>query len=203
MTQAHIAIPARISQPKAESRFLLQCGLAVLGSILVAVCAHISIPLVFTPVPLTLQTFAVLLIGLTLNPSSAFAALTLYLAEGAAGLPVFSPHGPGGLLQIMGPTGGYLLSYPLAAALTAFMARRYGQGRFTGYALSAALGSVVILAIGASWLALTLQQSPATTLNLAVWPFLPGDALKVCAAAGVALGFRWTRNRFPFLDVLY
>ncbi len=199
MNQAQITVP--IARSKAVSPVLLQLMLAVLASVLVAVCAHVSIPLLFTPVPLTLQTFAVLLLGLTLSPVTAFGALALYLAEGAAGLPVFSPHGPGGLLQIMGPTGGYLLSYPFAAALTGFVARRF-RATFAAYAVSAALGSVVILALGASWLAMAAHQTAATTLTLAVWPFLPGDALKVCAAAGVALGCRWARGRFQSLDVL-
>jgi biotin transport system substrate-specific component len=198
VNQANITIPTSISQSKAVSRILLQATLAVMGSMLVAVCARVSIPLLFTPVPLTLQPFAVLLLGLTLNPATAFASLSLYLAEGAAGLPVFTPHGLGGLLQIMGPTGGYLLSYPFAAALIGFAARRFRGASFAAYALSAALGNVVILALGASWLAVAAQQSAATTLKLAVWPFLPGDALKVCAAAGVAMGFRWVRNRFSY-----
>ncbi|HTY83743.1 MAG TPA: biotin transporter BioY [Silvibacterium sp.] len=194
MNQAHVTVPASASPSKAVSPVLLQFGLAAAGSLLVAVCAHVSVPLAFTPVPLTLQTFAVLLLGLTLSPETAFAALALYLAEGAAGLPVFSPQGPGGVLQIMGPTGGYLLSYPFAAAVTALLARRFGRRSFGGYALAAALGSVVILTLGAAWLAVA-RQSLATTLTLAVWPFLPGDALKVCAAAAAATGFGWIRER--------
>jgi biotin transport system substrate-specific component len=198
VNQANITIPTSISQSKALSRTFLQAMLAVLGSMLVAVCAHVSIPLLFTPVPLTLQPFAVLLLGLTLNPATAFASLSLYLAEGAAGLPVFTPHGLGGVLQIMGPTGGYLLSYPFVAALTGFVARRFRCASFAAYALSAALGNVVILTLGASWLAVATQQSAAATLKLAVWPFLPGDALKVCAAAGIAMGFRRVRDRFSY-----
>ena len=195
MNQAHMAVPAELSNSKALSRLLLQCGLAVLGSVLVAVCAHVSVPLLFTPVPFTLQTFAVLLLGLTLNAETAFAALALYLAEGAVGLPVFSPHGPGGLLQLMGPTGGYLLSYPFSAVLTGGAVRRFRRASFATYVLSGAFGSAVILALGASWLTLTVGQSPATALKLGVWPFLPGDALKICAAAGVATGVSWARNR--------
>jgi biotin transport system substrate-specific component len=199
MNQAQITVP--IARSKAVSPVLLQLMLAVLGSVLVAVSAHVSIPLLFTPVPLTLQTFAVLLLGLTLSPATAFAALALYLIEGVAGLPVFSPHGPGGLLQLMGPTGGYLLSYPFAAALTGLVARRF-RATFATYTVSAALGSVAILALGASWLATAAHQTAATTLTLAVWPFLPGDALKVCAAAGVAMGCRWVQGRFQSLDIL-
>src|SRR6202453_2744538 len=89
----------------------------VSATALVAICAHIAVPLGFTPIPVTMQTFAVLLLGLLFGPGPAFACLALYLLEGAVGLPVFSPHGPGGIAQMLGPTGGYLLSYPFAAAL--------------------------------------------------------------------------------------
>src|ERR1700732_1732527 len=82
--------------------------LTVAASAFVALCAHISLPLPFTPVPLTLQNFAVLLVGLALGPVAAFSAMMLYLAEGAMGLPVFAPHGLGGVAQLLGPTGGYL-----------------------------------------------------------------------------------------------
>jgi biotin transport system substrate-specific component len=156
----------------------------------------VSLPLLFTPVPLTLQTFAVLLLGLTLEPAAAFAALALYLVEGAAGLPVFSPHGPGGVLQLMGPTGGYLLSYPFAAALTSVLARRIRRTSLSSYAFSAAIGSLVILLVGASWFVLIAHQSFGTALKMTVFPFLPGDALKICASAAVAMGFLKLRTRF-------
>src|SRR6185437_14103934 len=87
-------------------------ALVVGASLFVAICAHITIPLPFTPVPLTLQNFAVLLVGVTLGSRRGFAALALYLTEGIAGLPVFNPTGPGGLAQILGPTGGFLMAYP-------------------------------------------------------------------------------------------
>ena len=101
----------------------------VAATALVAISAHIAVPLGFTPVPVTMQTFAVLLLGLLFSPGPAFACLALYLMEGAVGLPVFSPHGPGGMAQLLGPSGGYLLSYPFAAALTSFLYRR-GRRRF-------------------------------------------------------------------------
>lgn len=168
---------------------LLMAGKAVAASLLVALCAHISLPLFFTPVPLTLQPFAVILIGLLLSPSTAFAALLLYLLEGAAGLPFFTPQGPGGLLQLFGPTGGYLLSYPLAAFLTAWLVRRTPRN-FQYATLAAAAGNGIILACGACWL-LTLTHMPFRTIaTQTVLPFLPGDALKVVAAAGIATGLR-------------
>lgn len=173
---------------------LLRPALAVaLGSLLVAVCAHLSIPLWFTPVPITLQTFAVLLLGLLLSPGAAAAALVLYLAEGATGLPVFSPHGPGGILQLLGPTGGYLLSYPFAAAFTAWLRQRIGRG--LGASLVAAgTGSLVILLCGAAWLAVLTHRPAGAILTLSVLPFLAGDVLKVVAAAGAAMGIRRFRR---------
>ena len=117
----------------------------VAATALVAICAHIAVPLGFTPVPVTMQTFAVLLLGMLFTPGAAFACLALYLAEGAVGLPVFSPHGPGGIAQLFGPTGGYLLSYPFAAALTSLLYHR-GRRSFLTALTAAGLGSVVILA---------------------------------------------------------
>src|SRR5215469_12199938 len=104
-TSASSAV-ASSARTNAATRWILS---VVAGSALVAICAHVSVPLFFTPVPMTLQPFAVLLLGLLLEPTAAFAALVLYLVEGAAGLPVFTPQGPGGILQLIGPTGGYLM----------------------------------------------------------------------------------------------
>lgn len=195
MNQVQVAVSTGVARPAAMSSGVSRGAAVLLGSLLVAACAHVSIPLLFTPVPVTLQTFAVLLLGLMLGPASAFAALALYLIEGAAGLPVFSPHGPGGLLQLLGPTGGYLLSYPFAAALTSLIARRIRRASFSSYAFSAAAGSLLILALGACWFAVVTHQSAGTALTMTVWPFLPGDALKVCASAAAALAVLKVRNR--------
>lgn len=168
------------------------------GSALLAACAHVSLPLWFTPVPLSLQPFAVLLLGLLLTPRMAFATLATYLAEGAAGLPVFAPGFAlsGGLAHLLGPTGGYLMAYPLAAVLISFIWRRSGHG-FSMALISAALGDLVILAGGALWLA-TLTHTPiSSALPLAALPFLPGDALKVAAAAALASAFHRWRSRNP------
>src|SRR5437899_2004673 len=90
----------------------------------VAACAHVSLPLPFTPVPLTLQNFAVILVGLALGPVAGFSAMALYLAEGALGLPVFTPSGgPTGIAHLLGPNGGFLFSYPLAAATAGWAVR--------------------------------------------------------------------------------
>ena len=178
------------------SAWLRPAGIVVAGSALVAVCAHLALPLWFTPVPLTLQPMAVLLLGLVLSPRLAAATLGAYLAEGALGLPVFAP-GPaltGGLAHLLGPTGGYLMAYPAAAMLISYLWRRGGRG-FSMALASAAAGNLLILMSGALWLA-ALSHTPArTVLTLAVLPFLPGDGLKVAAAAALASGFRRMRQR--------
>jgi biotin transport system substrate-specific component len=154
----------------------------VLATALVAICAHIAIPLGFTPVPVTMQTFAVLLLALLFGPGPAFTCLTLYLMEGAVGLPVFSPHGPGGIAQLLGPTGGYLLSYPFAAALASLIYRR-GRRSFLAAVVSTGLASIVILAAGATWLGLLTHLKFSVVFTQSVAPFLAGDAVKVLAAA--------------------
>jgi biotin transport system substrate-specific component len=173
---------------------LRSAGIVVAGSALVAVCAHVSIPLWFTPVPVTLQPFAVLVLGLLLGPQLAFATMVAYLVEGAAGLPVFTPHGLGGMLQLFGPTGGYLLSYPVVAPLVSVVWRR-GARSFSRGLVVAGAGSLVTLAMGAVWLGVLKQMPPMTLLNVTVLPFLPGDVLKVVAASGIATAAaRWRRS---------
>jgi biotin transport system substrate-specific component len=170
-------------------------GIVLVGSLFIAVCAHIALPLYFTPVPLTLQPFAVLLLGLLLSPRLASATLVTYLAEGAAGLPVFAPGlaFSGGMAHLLGPTGGYLLAYPVAVALISFLWRRTSRS-FATAALSATAGNLVILACGALWLAVVTHASAQSVLTLAVIPFLPGDALKIVGAAALATGFRRFRR---------
>lgn len=185
----------------ATGQVLRPVGIVIGGSLLAAICAHVAIPLTFTPVPLTLAPFAVLLLGLLLSPRMAAVTFAAYLAEGAAGLPVFAPSAtaPTGLAHLLGPTGGYLMAYPLAAALIAWLWRRMGHslGRKFGVALfCAAAGDAAILACGALWFSVLPHVAPLPAL--AVLPFLPGDALKVAAAAGLAAG--WVRLRRPTQD---
>jgi biotin transport system substrate-specific component len=171
--------------------------LAVAATGLVAVCAHISLPLPFTPVPLTLQTFAVILVGMTLGPAAGFSAMVLYLVQGAMGLPVFTPHGPGGIAQLMGPTAGFLFSYPLAAASAGWVVRVPSNraSRFRQAVVAGCVTSVIILILGAGWLASLLHLNASAAWHLAVAPFLPGEAIKVTAAAGIYSTFeRWRRS---------
>lgn len=160
--------------------------LALSATALMAICAHASLPLFFTPVPLTLQTFAVLLTGFLLGPSLGFSAMLLYLAEGAAGLPVFSPAGPGGMVQLLGVTGGYLLSYPVAAALAGFLVRAFGsrRSRFGAGLVAGTAGTLLILLMGGLWISSISHANWQTSATLAVAPFLPGEVIKIIAAAG-------------------
>jgi biotin transport system substrate-specific component len=182
----------------AESPWLRATGILLGGSALAAICAHVCVPLYFTPVPLSLAPFAVLILGLLLSPRMAAATFGAYLAEGALGLPVFapSPLAPGGLAHLFGPTGGYLLAYPLAAALISYFFRRTGRG-FSAALLSAAVGDFAILAVGGLWLAILTHASAQSVLTLAVLPFLAGDALKVAAAAALAIGSQRLRRHNP------
>ena len=167
-----------------------QVALVVGASLLVALCAQISIPLPFTPVPLTVQNFGVLLVGLLLGSRRGFAALVLYLAEGAMGMPVFSPLGPGGVAQILGVTGGYLLMYPLVAGLAGFIFER-GTKSFARAAIAGLLAEIVLFAGGVTWLYVA-THSLAKAAYLGLYWFIAAEVLKVMVAAAIAT--RWGRG---------
>ncbi len=171
--------------------------LVVAASAFVAVCAHLSVPLPFTPVPLTLQNFAVILIGMLLGPVAGFSAMVLYLAEGAMGLPVFTPHSAGGIAHLLGPNAGYLFSYPLAAATAGWVARSMQRvtSRFRAGLVAATVASAPIFIIGATWLAHLLHVGASATWTMAVAPFLPGEVVKVIAVAGLYSSLqRWRQS---------
>jgi biotin transport system substrate-specific component len=157
---------------------LRSLALAVAGSALVALCARISVPLY--PVPMTMQTFAVLLIGAAYGWRLGAATLALYLLEGAAGLPVFAPPESAGFVG--GPTAGYIVGFILAAGLVGWLAER-GWDRnviLTGAAMI--LGNLVIYALGLAWLWKFVGDK---VLELGLFPFLIGDALKIALAMAV------------------
>ena len=166
------------------------------ATLFVAACAHVSIPLPFTPVPLTLQNFAVLLVGLLLGPAAGFSAMALYLAEGAMGMPVFNPAGAGGLLQLLGPTAGYLLSYPLVAAVAGWSFRSLPLKSLYGRAVVAGtFATAILFAAGSAWMAHLLHLGAATVWTMAVAPFLPGEFVKIAVAAGLAASVQsWRRG---------
>jgi biotin transport system substrate-specific component len=167
-----------------------QVALVVGASLFVALCARITIPLPFTPVPLTVQNFGVLLVGLLLGSRRGFAALALYLAEGAMGMPVFNPTGPGGIAQLLGPTGGFLLAYPLVAWIAGFI-MEHGRKSFARGALAGLLGEIALFAGGLSWLAV-LTHSVARAFRWGLYWFLFAEVIKVMMAAGIAA--RWRRR---------
>jgi len=162
------------------------------ASIFVALCARVTIPLPFTPVPLTLQNFGVLFVGLMLGSRRGFAALALYLMEGAVGLPVFNPTGLGGMAQLMGVTGGYLLAYPFVAGLTGWLFER-GKQNFTRAAVAGLLSEVLLFAAGISWLVL-LTHSFSQAVRYGLLWFVFAEVLKVVSAAGLATGWKRIQN---------
>lgn len=168
-----------------------QVAIVVSASLFVGLCARVTVPLPFTPVPLTLQNLGVLLVGLTLGSRRGLAALALYLVEGAAGMPVFSPAGPGGIAQLLGATGGFLLVYPLVAGLAGWIMER-GKASFARAAAAGVLAEVVLFAGGLSWLAV-LTHSFAQAARFGLYGFVFAEVIKVMLAAGVSTG--WQRVR--------
>ena len=160
---------------------------ALAATVIVALSAHVSIPLWFTPVPLTLQPLAVLGVGLALGPVDGFLAMLAYLAEGAVGLPVFSPVGPGGLLQILGPTGGFLMSYPVVAALAGGITRGLSSrtAKFAAALIGCTVATTFLFVCGATWFHQLTHLSWPIAFTKTVAPFLPGEAIKALAAAGI------------------
>jgi len=161
-----------------------QAALVVTASLLIAVCARISVPLPFTPVPLTLANFAVLAVGLVLGARPAAAACALYLAYGVAGLPVFSPAGPGGIAQLFGPTGGYLIAYPAVAFVAGLLSGR--SRSFVRLAFSAIAAELLLFAAGIAWLMVGFGVPLAQAAAFGLYPFFFGEVIKIMAAAGIA-----------------
>jgi len=169
-----------------------QVALVVGGSLFVALCARITIPLPFTPVPLTVQNFGVLVVGLLLGSRRGFAAMALYLAEGAMGMPVFNPTGAGGIAQLFhGATAGFLLTYPLVAWLAGYV-MEHGRRNFARAAIGGSLGEVVLFTGGLAWLAV-LTHSVAQAFRWGLYWFLFAEIIKVMMAAGIAA--QWQRFR--------
>jgi biotin transport system substrate-specific component len=168
-----------------------QVALVVGASLVVALCARITIPLMpLTPVPLTVQNMGVLLVGLMLGSRRGFAALALYLAEGVVGLPVFNPTGPGGIAQLLGPTGGFLMVYPFVAFLAGYVFER-GTKSFVRAATAGLLGEILLFAGGLTWL-YVYTHSLAKAAYLGLYWFLAAEVIKVMLAAGIAV--RWSRG---------
>jgi biotin transport system substrate-specific component len=171
----------------------IQVAAVLFVTALTAAAAQISVPLPFTPVPFTFQPLVVLLGGAALGSRLGMSSQVLYLVLGAAGLPLFaaSPILPQGMARLLGPTGGYLLSYPLAAYLTGRLAERSFDRRYLTSVLAMACGLAVVFAFGVAWLAWAAQPvhaGLANALRTGLYPFLPADIVKILMAAAVMPG---------------
>ncbi len=165
-----------------------QAVIVVAASLFVALCAHLTVPLPFTPIPLTLQNFGVLLVGVTLGSKRGFAALALYLAEGMSGLPVFNPLGPGGVAQILGLTGGFLMAYPLVAGLAGWVTER-GEQTFARVVVGCVLAEILLFTSGIGWLAIH-THSVALAMRYGFYWFVFAEVIKIMMAAGASTGLR-------------
>lgn len=184
-----LALSRAPPRSRAGHRAAFQAACAVAGSTLIALLAQVSIPLPFTPVPITGQTLGVLLIGAAYGPALGSATVLLYLGWGALGLPVYA--GATGGHQILGvasASGGYLWGFVLAGALTGALSRAGWDRSFRSAVGAMFLGEVAIYAVGIPWLAHALGVPMEKALELGLAPFVIGDAVKLLLAAGLLPG---------------
>ena len=193
MAQPASANPASFSPLQLQSRPLVwQAAAVVLGSVFLALSSYVEVPMY--PVPMTMQTFAVTLVGALYGWRLGALTVAAWLIEGALGLPVLA-GGAAGAAHFMGPTGGYLFAFPVIGALVGWLAERGWNGqRVILAALAMLLGNVVCLALGASWLAVSIGADKAITFG--VTPFLIGAVLKSVLGAAVLMALaRRSGNR--------
>ena len=165
--------------------WLFDAALVAGSSLVIGLCAQVAIPLPFTPVPVTLQTLAVLMVGCALGSGRGTLAVLAYLGEGFAGLPVFS-GGRAGAAHLFGPTGGYLLGFLAAAYVVGLLAERGVLRHRFGAVLALIAGNIVLYVPGVLWLGVFTGLEKA--LSLGMFPFLAGDALKIAAGWGLLSG---------------
>ena len=188
---AKTAVQALRSPQERMAEVLRQVALVVGASLFVALCAHITIPLMpLTPVPLTVQNLAVLLVGLFLGSRRGFAALVVYLVEGMSGLPVFNPTGPGGIAQLFGVTGGFLWAYPFVAFVAGYVFER-GRKTFIRATIAGILAEALLFSSGLAWL-YVLTHSLAKAAYFGLYWFVAAEVIKVMIAAAVAS--RWGKR---------
>lgn len=165
----------------------IRVGAVLFVTVLTIVAAQVSIPLPFTPVPFTLQPMIVLLGGAALGARLGLSAQVLYIALGLAGLPVFaaSPILPQGFGRLLGPTGGYLMSYPFAAFAAGYLAQRGLDRRYLTSVVAMGAGLAIIFTCGVLWLAFGAHAGLAAAVRTGLVPFIPADIIKVLLAATV------------------
>lgn len=169
-------------------RVLHNVGLVILFTVLIALSAQVAVPLPFSPVPITMQTLTVLLTGILLGSRLGAITILAYLAEGAIGLPVFA-FGTFGFATLVGPTGGYLFGFVIAAGLVGFLAEQGWDRRLWTTVLAMVLGNLVIYLFGVGWLSTFMGFTGAIAAGML--PFLIGDAVKIALAAAI-LPSAWT-----------
>lgn len=194
LTIADFLVPIRVGE-RVNAR-VRDVTLVIAGALLIYLSARIVIPVPGSPVPITGQTFGVLLVGGALGFRRGLVGVSLYVLLGVVGLPFFA-EGKGGISVIWGATGGYLIGFVVAGALVGRLAE-LGWDRRIGGALGAMLlGNVVIYAIGLPWLGVVTSASAAETIGLGLTPFLVGDALKLILAASLFPVAWWVVGRRP------
>lgn len=187
MNTAAISIPApRVLGDVISRSRLHDIQLVLAGALFVGLMAQISIPLGFTPVPITGQTLAVLLVGASFGPIRAGLAMTTYLLAGLAGVPWFAQHASGWHMASF----GYLLGFVVAGSVGGWLASRRADRKVLSAIASMLLSSVIIYAFGVTWLGFALHVSPSTALAYGFTPFWLGDLLKA-GVAGLALPAAW------------
>jgi biotin transport system substrate-specific component len=168
-------------------RLLTEVVLVALGAGLIAASAQVSLSLPFTPVPITGQTFAVVLVGASLGTIRGCASLVLYLWLGVAGAPIYADHAHGWSV-VTSASGGYIVGFVLAAAVTGFLAEQRWDRRLSSSIGSMLTGNVIIYLVGLPWLAVVLHTNLEKTLEYGLYPFVPGDVFKLYLAAALLPG---------------
>ncbi len=188
MTATHSTLIDSLFAPTQERQWLRNIMLAIAGSLILTLSAKVQIP--FWPVPMTMQTFAVLVIAMAFGPRLGTATILLYLAEGAMGMPVFAgtPEKGIGLAYMAGPTGGYLVGFVAASALMGYFNTRGWDRSYVMTLIAMTLGTTTIFLLGYGWLATLIGAEKAWLFG--VQPFLLAAALKI-ALAGVTLPMLW------------
>lgn len=177
-----MTIPSTLHERLVRGRVAYDVLLVLAGSALIAIAAQIAITVPFSPVPLTMQPLAVLMVGVALGARRGAAAAVLYLLEGASGLPVFA-QAKGGALWLVGPTAGYLLSYPFAAFLAGWFSER-GWGGSISRAVSGMLVALAVIYAG-GWAWLTVLTDARTAFAAGVAPFIAADVVKIALGASL------------------
>jgi biotin transport system substrate-specific component len=194
LTIADFLIPIRIGER--VSPRLRNAVLVAAGAILIYLCAQVAIPRPDSPVPYTLQTFGVLVVGGALGMRRGFLAALVYLLVGLIGVPFYAEH-KGGVQVVLGATGGYIVGFVLAGALVGRLAELGWDRRIGGAIGATVLGSLVIYAIGVPWLAITTGMTLGDAIVNGMIPFLAVDAIKAVAAAAVFPVAWWVVGRRP------